>query len=289
MVRLHIKKANDSLFLHDTTTQQEVPELLAEVLAIYDLRLKVLRLCEEMQSLAKHGHVLPGNMQGLTEDQIEELKLTDEYEPKCIPSGGSLLEPDACGRRSGHAPNLKMAEVIMKTIADAKQGVSGKLTDVNKVLTLKDVQDNLDKLRGAIMIVYPMKLPPYDPVQAEFDNDQDLSGTQASLEVIEKGSLWWAGKELMPEKKLGDYCGFNEKTKIVVKLTKKGQQAPQREAQMTDEQKKQMMAWQYKKQEEMKKLHVADDGDDYMNSEWANPNTLKNQFQGIGNVKWGAK
>ena len=49
---------------------QEVPELLAEVLAIYDLRLKVLRLCEEMQSLAKHGHVLPGNMQGLTEDQV---------------------------------------------------------------------------------------------------------------------------------------------------------------------------------------------------------------------------
>ena len=43
---------------------------MAEVLAIYDLRLKVLRLCEEMQSLAKHGHVLPGNMQGLTEDQV---------------------------------------------------------------------------------------------------------------------------------------------------------------------------------------------------------------------------
>ena len=66
----------------------------------------------------------------------------------------------------------------MKTIADAKEGVSGKRTDVNKTLTLKDVQDNLDKLKGAIMIVYPMQLPPYDPVQAEFDNDEDLSGTQ---------------------------------------------------------------------------------------------------------------
>ena len=45
---------------------------------------------------------------------------------------------------------------------------------------------------------------------------------QASLEVIEKdkGSLWWAGKELMPEKTLEDYVGKNEKTKIVVKLTK---------------------------------------------------------------------
>ena len=45
---------------------------------------------------------------------------------------------------------------------------------------------------------------------------------QASLEVIEKdkGSLWWAGKELMPEKTLEDYVGKNEKTKIVVKLAK---------------------------------------------------------------------
>ena len=116
---------------------------------------------------------------------------------------------------------------------------------------------------------------------------------QASLEVIEKdkGSLWWAGKELMPEKTLEDYIGKNEKTKIVVKLTKvsvstahaqrwvtkysakthkytqnrqvqkftskfftfqKGSQAPGREQQMTEDQKKQMMAWQYRKQEEMK-------------------------------------
>ena len=55
--------------------------------------------------------------------------------------------------------------------------------DVNKVLTLKDVQDNLDKLRGAIMIVYPMSLPPYDPVQEELDMNEDLSGTQVRGEV----------------------------------------------------------------------------------------------------------
>ena len=40
--------------------------------------------------------------------------------------------------------------------------------------------------------------------------------------MIEKGEgcLWWAGKELMPEKSLEDYVGKNEKTKIVVKLAK---------------------------------------------------------------------
>ena len=54
-----------------------------------------------MQSLAKHGHFLPPNMQGLTEDQIEELKLHDEYEKICVPQGGSVECPDPLGRRSG--------------------------------------------------------------------------------------------------------------------------------------------------------------------------------------------
>lgn len=40
------------------------------------------------------------------------------------------------------------------------------------------IQDALDKLRGAVMIVYPMNLPPYDPVRLEFEGNEDLSGTQ---------------------------------------------------------------------------------------------------------------
>lgn len=45
---------------------------------------------------------------------------------------------------------------------------------------------------------------------------------QASLQVIptEEGQLWWAGKEMQRGKKLQDYVGKNEKTKIVVKLQK---------------------------------------------------------------------
>jgi len=50
-------------------------------------------------------------------------------------------------------------------------------------LTLKMVQDALDILRGAVMIVYPMNLPPHDVIRHEFENTEDLSGMQASLEV----------------------------------------------------------------------------------------------------------
>ena len=40
-------------------------------------------------------------MQGLTDDQIEDLKLKDEYAETCTPSGGVLEAPDPVGRRNG--------------------------------------------------------------------------------------------------------------------------------------------------------------------------------------------
>ena len=56
----------------------------------------------------------------------------------------------------------------------------------------------------------------------------------------------------MRGKKLSDYVGRNEKTKIIAKLQKKGQGAPAREPVFSPEEQKQMMAYAYKKQEELK-------------------------------------
>ena len=43
------------------------------------------------------------------------------------------------------------------------------------------ITDALDKLRGAVTIVYPMNLPPYDVIRLEFEGIEDLSGTQVRL------------------------------------------------------------------------------------------------------------
>ena len=68
----------------------------------------------------------------------------------------------------------------------------------------------------------------------------------------DQGTLWWAAKEMQPGKKLSDFVGTNEKTKIVVKLQKRGTGPPGREAVVTEEQKKQMMLQAYRRQEELK-------------------------------------
>lgn len=74
------------------------------------------------------------------------------------------------------------------------------------------------------------------------------------MQVLEESStqLWWAGKEILPGKKLMDYIGKNEKTKIVAKLQKKGQGPPSREPVFTEDDKKRMMAQAYRRQEELK-------------------------------------
>ena len=101
MVKLHIKKGDESLFLFETNTDTNVNEALKAICNIYNGRLKVERLCTEMEFLAESGITLPHNMQGLTDEQINELKLVDEWSEKCIPSGGFNETKDKLGRRNG--------------------------------------------------------------------------------------------------------------------------------------------------------------------------------------------
>jgi hypothetical protein len=176
----------------------------------------------------------------------------------------------------------------LKTLEDAEAVLSKDLVLGGKVFKMQQIDDALNNVRGAIMIAYPMNLPEGEPVRDILEGTEDLSGTAASKEVIpeQEASLWWAGKEMLPGKLLSDYVGKNEKSKIIAKISKKGQGAPMREAPMNEEAQKQMMAYYYKKQEQHKKLMENDD-DDYVNSPWADPKALKSHFNGTNNVKWG--
>ncbi|KAF2975453.1 hypothetical protein EK904_005046, partial [Melospiza melodia maxima] len=260
------------------------------------------KLSKEMEELAEHGISLPYNMQGLTDEQIEELKLKDEWAEKCVPSGGSVFRKDEMGRRNGFvsidceisllllAPNEKMQQVIKKTIEEAKALISKKQVQASVCVDMATVKDALEQLRGAVLIVYPMGLPPHDPIRMEFEDKEDLSGTHAGTEVIKESEaqLWWAGKQLEETKLLSDYVGKNEKTTIIVKIQKKGQGAPGREPVLSHEEQKEMMLYYYRKQEELKKLEEEDD-DSFLNAEWADNHALKRQFHGVKDIKWGPR
>ncbi|XP_014488578.1 PREDICTED: UPF0769 protein C21orf59 homolog isoform X3 [Dinoponera quadriceps] len=287
MVRLHVKKGEESQFLHDTHAEAKVDDVIRDIVVIYNGRLKISRICYEIEELAKHGPMLPPNIMGLTDEQVQELKLKDEWADKCVPMGGWTFNKDQIGRRNGRQPNEKMQEVLKKTIEDARAMTSKKLVQQEKLVTQKTVQEALDILKGAVTIVYPMGLPPHDVIRQEFENIEDLSGTQASLEVIDEklAQLWFCGKELILGMKMKDFLGNNEKTKVIVKLQKRGSGRPAREPLMSEDERKQLMLHAYRRQEQLKKLEQ-DDDDEYLNSPWADGGSLKRHFQGLNNISW---
>lgn len=68
-----------------------------------------------------------------------------------------------------------------------------------------------------------------------------------------------------------------------MKTTKKGASGPPvREPMIDDETHKKMLSFYHKKTEEAKKLDEMDDGDQYMNSKWADGGQMKAQMHGLG-------
>lgn len=51
-------------------------------------------------------------------------------------------------------------------------------------VNMETVKDALEQLRGAVMIVYPMGLPPHDPIRMEFEDKEDLSGTHVCSNIF---------------------------------------------------------------------------------------------------------
>jgi len=293
MVVFNVKRGDKSVFLYETTVTQSCDDATVAVCAINNQRLRVVRLCQYCEELAAYGPAkLPGK-EGIDRYTNEDGSLKDGVDEDTVDLAVKYAHynEDPQGQRTGDAPAPELAAVIRKQCAEAGVVVDTAQVEKRVVLTMEMIQAQIDLLRGAVTIAYPMGLPDYDRVSACLDDDEDLSGSASGKEVMdpETACLWWAGKQMLREgQTLRDYIGKNEKTMVVVKLQSAGGGAPTREPAIDEQTQKKMMAFYHKKQETMKALEE-DDDDDYANSAWANPNSLKNSFQGLsGGVSIGS-
>jgi len=284
MVVLHVKgKTDDHQFLYETTVAIPVKQLIQELVDVHNMRMRLQRLKVEGDDLALYGPAKPPDKQGLDEDIQAE---ADGIEP---PPRGPTFNKDPNGKRDGNAPVAQVAEMLKKTLDDAAAAASKKQVEKKTPLTKKMLEEHIDTIRGAVMIAYPMGLPEWDNVRMDIEGDEAPSNTPVGIDILDTSAqIWWAGKQMMPENKLCDHIGKNEKTKIVAKLQKKGGGAPQREPAISQDEHKAMLSYYHKKQEEMKKLE-SNEEDDYTNSAWANTKSLKSHFSGVGNVSVGGR
>lgn len=280
MVLLHVKRDHKDLFIYETSCQTSLDDITTEVTEISNAALFLQTLASEVKELSKFG---PFRSIEDLEQHLQSLELETKSTHK-----RKLREndEDPTGRRVGVAPTQEAQSTLLSMVESAEALFSKERIKRREPLTLDNIEEEFNKLKGAVMIVYPEGLPPHDSVSMLLQR-QDVALGEKKKELLGTSDsvLWWAGKRLYREKSLKDYIGRNEKTKIVAKIQGPTSGPPPREDPIDKETQKDLLSYWYKKQQIEKELAENDD-DSYLNSEWANPHHLKNEFQNTSKISY---
>ncbi|KIZ02636.1 putative Uncharacterized protein C21orf59 like protein [Monoraphidium neglectum] len=244
MVLLHFKNSETDQFLFETSVALPARDVSRDLADVHNLRHRITRLKLEGGELAKYGPAKAPDRQGI--DKFEEGHEARERGPHyCM---------DPTGRRSGEACDPEVAQKLLKELDDAEAAASKDRVLRKEPLTKAALLAAIDNIRGAVMICYPMGLPEWDFVRQCLEGREDLSGSDFGGKDLdpETCQLWFASRALAADRPLSDALGRNERTRAVVKATKKGAGAPAREPAVDADTQKAMLAWYYKKQEQQK-------------------------------------
>lgn len=286
MVLLHYKKSENDQFIAETKTTVNISEAKQLIIRVNNLRLKLDQLFQAVEGLMSHGPLKPEALRGLNtpETILPAIEMLPKEQKKWVEvavTADREIKEDKNAQRCGVAPTQEIADKCMNSIAEYRRLLSPELAKRRKVLKPEQLEEAIEMLRAAVMIVYPAyhTLPPWEPCVRILEEkiEYEKEWVPLGYKVPDTTSMWWAKKELIETKTLAEYVGKNEKSKVIVKLAGKGKGAPMAEAPIDAETQKKMMAFYHKKQEEMKRLENQT-GDEYMYSSWANSNSLKNEL-----------
>ena len=278
MVLIIIKRSDNDQYAVETTSDRPVTELITELVQIWNLRLRLAQLIGSLPQLADHGVMKHPEQQGIDEiqEQFEGLQI-DRNE---------FYYPDPQGVRCGNGISPSLKNTFQEVITNAASFLSNDLADRKEPITLDLLEEQLQLIRGAVTMAFPMGLPEWDTIRVTLDGEEGLEGTQAGMELleVESAELWACNRMFQRGTILHERVGRNEKTTIKARLQAANKGAPGREPVVSEEEKKAMMAYYFKKQEEMKKLSEAED-EDYLSSSWADAKSLKRSLQGVNSIR----
>ncbi|CAM9748459.1 unnamed protein product [Pylaiella littoralis] len=281
MVVIQVKRSDTDLFLVESSTTESVDLLVRRLVNIWNTRLRLMQLVESVRDMAKYGPSKPPAEHGLDEASLN----IRQYEGACIEKGPHY-QPDPTGKRTGNGVSPQLCDTLERVCVDAEALLGKEQAQRRVAITQAALDEKMDNIRGAVTMAFPMGLPEFDPVRLTIEGGEGLEGTQAGTEVLDEDTagLWMAGKEFRRDQAVGDRVGKNEKTRVMCKLQNPGSGPPGREPGVSEAERKAMMAFYFKRQEELKRLAEAND-DDYLGSAWADPKQLQRSLRGTGSVR----
>ena len=293
MVLLHFKIAEKNQFIYELPAATDITEVIKQGVTVNNLRCKTDSLIMAIEELMKHGPLKTEETRGLKETENIDENLEEQYRVKKTPMPervGTKYNEDKTNQRTGWILEDDITKKIMEAVNEAKEYISPKRAEQRKTTTIEELNKHIQLMCGGVMIGYPAYhgLGEWEPCRVIFEDKSDiLKKDEPNQDYFQFDTtcLWYAGKELERGKKLCDYIGKNEKTKIIVKFSKKGTGAPVREPLIDKETHSKMLSYYYKKQEEQKKLENESE-DSYLDSEWADPKGMQKQLYTGGDISW---
>ncbi|CBH16109.1 Protein of unknown function (DUF2870), putative [Trypanosoma equiperdum] len=238
---------------------------------------------------------MPGSTNiGEATDALQKMRNT-RVRIKWMCAAAKQLAKDFCSDEQKHH--------LLGAVEDAERYMAIERAENRQLCSQEDLDAHIAAFKGSAMILFPAECSGTDAVKRlalvlDDENTTDLERSKAHrlLSIIDDGAatedilqgpavMWWSGKPLDRNADFTKYVGKNEKTKITVKLAAKDAPPPPREPAVDAKTQSEMMAFYFKKQEEMKKL-IEDEDLTYGNSAWADPRGLRSQLHGFDGVKY---
>lgn len=220
------------------------------------MRLKLDRLATALEDLAAKGPLKPEGLRGLDEKNYEEylkgedITVTDGLKAMPPKVGVRFLMDDS-HYRTGWLISEEMSAKMLEQATAMKKLVHKDLVAAKQKMELAPMQEQVDITRGLMMMAYPgfHGLGDWEPVWVLLENNEEFDANLHNSDdlTVDDTVLWIVNKEMQLGKTFAHYFGKNEKSKMVVKVTKRGGGAPQREPVIGEVEHKKMLAYYHKK------------------------------------------
>ena len=232
-------------------------------LIVNNLRLKLDRAAVALEDLASKGPLKPEGLRGLNEEGYEEylkgedVTVTDGLKAM-PPKVGERFVKDDSHYRTGWLISEEMSQKMLEHAMKMKELIHKSSVEQKRFLSRDILMEQIDITRGLMMMAYPgfHGLGEWEPIWVILENNEEHDEKMNLTDDlgVDNTTLWCVNKELQKGKLFSDYFGKNEKSKMIVKATKKGGGAPVKEPMIDNDTHKKMLSYYHAKNEEAKKL-----------------------------------
>eukprot|EP00768_Dysnectes_brevis_P004180 gnl/Dysnectes_brevis/2983_a3675_734.p1 GENE.gnl/Dysnectes_brevis/2983_a3675_734~~gnl/Dysnectes_brevis/2983_a3675_734.p1 ORF type:complete len:272 (+),score=101.30 gnl/Dysnectes_brevis/2983_a3675_734:822-1637(+) len=270
MVRLLFNCGENKVqFLLETTLKASSDDVTNVLITMNNSFIILQSLCNELKTLSQHGPTRDPELRSLE------------------PTAGEKMGPnvDEHLQRTGFPPSEQAKQTIATTITEIETAISPDRAERRETINQETLDRFFELVKGTLMIAWPQGLPPYEPSRLALDGLTELLSGEVKEQGLfntQEAEVFFAGKTLRARGATLAGLRCPESGLVKVRPSKSSAYAP---SSFGGTSQAEAMRYMFEREKRLKTAELRT-GEEAFQSEWADPNRLRRQFMGMGDVKF---